>query len=109
MNQAIICGNLGKNPTVKKTDNSTVCHFSVATTRRWKSKTDELQEETEWHRVVVWGSLAKTCGKYLSKGRQVTVRGRLKTDKYYDDEHSVDRWTTSIVADEVDFGGGKRE
>lgn len=110
MNQVILCGNLGKNPTLKKTDNSSVCHFSMATTRHYKNRAEELVEETEWHSIVCWGSLAKTCAKYLAKGRHVTVRGRLKTDKYFDDENGVDRWKTSIIADEVVFGsGGKRE
>lgn len=106
MNQVFLCGNLGKNPTLKKTERSSVAHFSLATTRRWQNKDGETQEETEWHQIVAWGSLAKTCAKYLKKGRQVMVRGRLRTDKYFDDSANVDRWKTSVIAEEVTFGAG---
>lgn len=108
MNVVILCGNLGKDPRVIKTENSTVTHFSMATQRRWRNKADELQEETEWHDVVCWGALAKTVGTHLKKGRQVTVRGRLKTDKYFDDQANTNRWKTSIIAEQVVFGSGDR-
>ena len=106
MNLVILCGNLGKKPKLTHTENSCVAHFSLATTRRWRNKADETVEETEWHEVVAWGALAKTVAQHLDKGRQVTVRGRLKTDKYFDDQAGVDRYRTSVVADQVIFGGG---
>lgn len=106
MNLVILCGNLGKNPTLKHTENSSVCHFSMATQRRWLNKEGEQQEETEWHEIVCWGALAKTCAKFLKKGRHVTVRGRMKTDKYFDDQANTNRWRTSVIADQVVFGSG---
>ena len=70
-NKVTILGNLGRDPEVRTTPGgNTVANFSVATTDKW-GQGEERQERTEWHRVVVWGKLAETCGEYLSKGRQV--------------------------------------
>jgi single-strand DNA-binding protein len=110
VNKAIIVGHLGQDPELKHTSGGQpVCRLSVATTRTWNNKqTNEKQQETEWHRVQVWGKSAEHCAEYLAKGRMVYVEGRLKTSSY-DDKDGVKRYTTEIVADTVQFLGGKNE
>ncbi len=109
-NKVIILGNLGRDPELRYTSSGTpVCRLSVATSRNWTDKENNKHEETEWHRVVVWGKTAENCNQYLSKGRQVHVEGRLRTSKWTD-ESGVDRYSTEIVADGVQFvGSGSRD
>jgi single-strand DNA-binding protein len=110
VNKVILIGNLGVDPEVKFISNGTaVCNFSLATNEKWKGKDGEMQEKTEWHRIVVWGKTAEACGKYLSKGRQVYIEGRLQT-RHYDDKDGNKRYVTEIVAEDVQFlGGGDKE
>ena len=107
VNKVIVVGNLGADPELKHTQGGTaVCRLSVATTRTWNnSQTNEKQQETEWHRITVWGKSAENCEKYLSKGRQVYVEGRLRTSSYEKDGQK--HWSTEIVAEQVQFLGGK--
>jgi single-strand DNA-binding protein len=109
VNKVIVVGNLGRDPELKETSGgSQVCRLNVATTRTWKHReTGEKMEETEWHRISVWGKQAPTCAQYLAKGRQVYVEGRLRTSSYRKDGEETDRYTTEIVADDVQFLGGK--
>jgi single-strand DNA-binding protein len=106
INKAIIVGNLGKDPEVRYTQGGTaVCNFTVATSEVWTDKdSGEKQEQTEWHRIVVWRKLAEICGEYLKKGRQVYVEGKLQTRSWKQD--GITRYTTEIKADEVQFLGG---
>lgn len=107
LNKIMIIGNLGRDPEVKEVGSNTVCKFAVATSEKWKDKTSgEKKEETTWHDVVVWGTQAKSCGDFLSKGRQVYVEGRLKK-RQYDDKDGNKRTAVEIVADNVRFLGGK--
>jgi single-strand DNA-binding protein len=108
INKAIIVGNLGRDPEVRKTQGGTaVCNFTVATTERWKDKsTGEMQERTEWHRVVAWGRLGEICGQYLAKGRQVYIEGALQT-REWEDKNGSKRWTTEINAKEMKMLGGR--
>jgi single-strand DNA-binding protein len=108
VNTVIILGNLGRDPELRHTQNGTaVCSLSVATTRKWRNKqTDEMAEETEWHRVTAWDRSGEACAKYLSKGSQVYVTGRLKTTSYVDKD-GVKRYSTDIVADDVQFLGSR--
>lgn len=110
VNKVILIGNLGRDPELRYTQSGmAVANLSVATTRKWKNKqTNELQEETEWHRVSVFGQTAEACGNYLAKGRQVYVEGRLKT-RSWDDKDGVKRYATEVVADTVQFLGGKQD
>ena len=107
VNKAIIVGNLGRDPEVRYTpDGTAVTNFSVATSIEWKDKnTGEKKELTEWHRVVAFRRLGEICGQYLSKGRQVYVEGRLQTRSWEQD--GVKRYMTEIVANEVQFLGGR--
>ena len=109
VNKVIILGNLGQDPEIHEMKSGTqVCRLNVATTRKWKSKdTNEQVEETEWHRISVWGPQAEPCKKYLSKGRQVYVEGRLRTSSYEKD--GVKKLSTEIVADTVQFIGGRND
>lgn len=109
VNKVIIIGNLGRDPELRYTSNShPVCQLSVATTRAYTNRNDDRVEETEWHRVVVWGKQAENCNQYLSKGRQVYVEGRLQT-RSYEDKEGIKRYSTEVVADTVQFLGGRGE
>lgn len=107
VNKVILIGNLGADPELKTLSGGSVtCRLSVATSRSWKNKnTDELETETEWHRVTVWGKTAEHCNNYLSKGRSVYVEGRLRTSSYEQD--GIKKWSTEVVADTVQFLGSK--
>ena len=108
VNKVIIVGNLGRDPETRyATSGSAICNITVATSRQWKDKTSgEKKEETEWHRVVFYDRLAEIAGEYLKKGRPVYVEGRLKTRKWQDKE-GVDRYTTEIVAEEMQLLGSR--
>jgi single-strand DNA-binding protein len=102
LNEVRLLGRLGRDPETRQAGSSTVCEFSIATDYKYKSKTGDYETETEWHRITVWGKQAEACGRYLEKGREVVVRGRIKSEKWQDKE-GKDRYTTKIVAD--NFGG----
>lgn len=106
INKVQLIGNLTREPEFKHTNAGTpVCRLSVATNRKWTNKNGEREEESEFHRVTVWGKQAEHCNKYLDKGRSVYVEGRLKTTSYEQD--GVKKWSTEIVAENVQFLGGK--
>ena len=106
VNKVIIVGRLGADPEVKTiSSGNTVARLSVATSENWTDKEGQKQERTEWHRVVVWGKMAEICGKYLSKGRQVYLEGRLQT-RSWEDQQGQKKYTTEIVASTVQFLGG---
>ena len=105
INKVIIVGNLGKDPELRHTpQGQAVCNFSIATSESWNDKAGQKQERTEWHRVVVWGKLGELCSKYLQKGRQVYVEGKLQT-RAWDDKDGQKRYTTEVVANTVQFLG----
>ena len=105
VNKVILVGNLGKDPEVKTVGETQRCGFSLATSEKWKDKSGEQQERTEWHNVVAWGRLAEIAGKYLEKGRSVYIDGRIQTRKYTDKE-GVDKFMTEVVARDIVFLGG---
>lgn len=102
VNKVILIGNLGGDPEVRyMTNNEPVTSFSLATTEAWRDKlTGEKKEQTEWHRVVVYGKLAEIIGKFAKKGSHMYVEGRLRTRKWVDQQNN-NRFTTEIVANEV--------
>lgn len=105
VNKVIIVGRLGTDPEVKNiSPTQTVARLSVATSENWTDREGQKQERTEWHRIVVWGKLADLCGKYLVKGRQVYVEGRLQT-RSWDDPQGQKRYSTEVVANTVQFLG----
>ena len=107
INKVILIGRLGRDPEVRYTpDGSAVANFSIATSEEWKDKeTGEKRERTEWHRIVAWRKLGEICGEYLSKGRQVYIEGKLQTRSWEKDGST--RYTTEIVATDVQFLGGR--
>ena len=111
INKVILVGNLGADPETRFTQGggTQVANLRVATSETWKDKqTGQTQERTEWHRVVLFGRLAEIAGEYLKKGQQVYLEGSLRTNKYTDKE-GVERYSTDIVASELQMLGGKRE
>jgi single-strand DNA-binding protein len=109
VNKVILVGNLGRDPEVRYSpDGAAICNLSVATTSQWKDKNSgERREETEWHRVVMYNRLAEIAGEYLKKGRSVYIEGRLKTRKWQDKDTGADRYSTEIVADQMQMLGGR--
>jgi len=108
VNKVILVGRLGADPEIRYSKaGEPIGKLRVATDRSWFDKAkNEKRQETEWHRVVVFGKQAENCGTYLSKGREVYVEGRLKTDKYTD-KQGVEKFSTEVVAEVVQFLGGK--
>lgn len=108
VNKVILVGNLGKDPEVRYSPNgSAVANVTIATSESWKDKnTGEKQERTEWHRIVFFGRLAEIAGEYLKKGAQIYVEGRLQTRKWQDKD-GKDRYTTEIVANEMQMLGSR--
>jgi single-strand DNA-binding protein len=108
VNKVILIGNLGRDPEVRYSPSgSAVANITLATSESWKDKNSgEKQEKTEWHRVVFFGRLAEIAGEYLKKGSQVYVEGRLQTRKWQDKE-GHDRYTTEIVANEMQMLGSR--
>lgn len=110
INKVIIIGNLGNDPEVRyMPTGGAVANITVATSESWTDKnTNEKKEETEWHKVVFYGRLAEIVGEYLRKGSKVYLEGKLKTRKWQD-QQGVDRYTTEIVANEMQMLDGKQE
>ena len=108
VNKVIIVGHLGRDPDVRyAASGAAVANVSIATTESWKDKqTGESNERTEWHRVVFFGRLAEIAGEYLRKGSQIYVEGRLQTRKWQD-QNGQDRYTTEIVANDMQMLGSR--
>jgi single-strand DNA-binding protein len=106
LNKVMLIGNLGRDPEVRTLPNGqTVGNFSVATNENFTDKAGNRQDHVEWHQVVVFGRLAETCAKYLGKGRQVYVEGRLRTREYEAANAGGKRQRAEIVALRVQFLG----
>jgi single-strand DNA-binding protein len=112
LNKAILIGNLGKDPEVRAIPSGAkVANFSIATTESYTDKNGQKVDKTEWHNIVMWRGLAEVAEKYLRKGSQVYIEGRLQT-RSWDDQNGQKRYTTEIVADNmVMLGrpGGQRD
>jgi single-strand DNA-binding protein len=102
VNKVILIGNLGKDPEVKYTPSGTpVAKFSLATNERYKDKSNEWQDRTEWHNVIAWQRLAEIVGEYLHKGSKVYIEGRLQTSSWEDRQSGAKKYRTEIVARDV--------
>jgi len=108
VNKVILVGNLGKDPEIRYMPNgNAVANLTLATTESWKDKqTGDQQEKTEWHRIVMFRRLAEIAGEYLKKGSQIYIEGKLQTRKWQDNSGN-DRYTTEIVASEMQMLGGR--
>ena len=99
VNKVIVIGNLGANPNIRALPSGqNVANFSLATTERFTDRNGAKQERTDWHRIVAFGRLADTCERFLSKGRQVYIEGRLTTRQYEAKDGSGKRYRIEIVA-----------
>lgn len=109
VNKVILVGRLGADPDIRYSANGmAIARLSVATTERVPAGEGNWEDKTEWHRVVVFGKLAETCGNYLSKGRLVYLEGSLRTQQW-EDKEGVKRYTTEIVARDMTMLGSSEE
>ena len=108
INKVILVGNLGADPDTRyMPSGGAVTNLSIATSESWKDKqTGEPKERTEWHKVAMFGRLAEISAEYLRKGSQVYIEGKIRTRKWQDKDGN-DRWTTEVIADEMQMLGGR--
>ncbi len=108
VNKVILVGNLGKDPEVGYTQGGTaLCKFSLATGESYVNNAGERQDKTEWHNIIVWGKQGENVGKYLSKGRQVYIEGKIQTRSWDDEKTGQKKYMTEINAQRVVFLGGR--
>jgi single-strand DNA-binding protein len=110
VNKVILVGNLGKDPEVKYTPSGVaVAKFSLATNERYKDKSGEWQDRTEWHNIVVWQKLAEIVGEYVKKGSKIYIEGRLQTSSWEDKQSGEKKYRTEIIAHDLVLLGGRGE
>ena len=108
VNKVILVGNLGREPELRALPSGqSVCNFSLATTERFTGRDGQSREQTEWHNIVVWGKPAEACGRYLKKGSQAFIEGRITNREYEARDGSGKRYRTEIVAQREQFIGGR--
>lgn len=110
LNKAILIGRVGQDPETRyTTGGQAVCNVSIATTEKFKNRSGEKQEKTEWHKLTFWGKLAEIVQQYVTKGMLIYVEGKIETRKWHDDKAGVDRYSTGITVREMKMlGGGKK-
>lgn len=109
VNKVILIGNLGADPETRTSQSgTTVANLRIATTERVRDREGNWSDQTEWHRVVCFGRTAENVARFLKKGRQIYVEGRLQTRKWQDRDGN-DRWSTEVVANDIRFLGGRGE
>lgn len=109
LNKVILIGRLGKEPTIRFMPNGeAVCNFSVATSESWKDQNGQRQESTEWHNVTMYRKLAEIAGKYLTKGSQVYLEGKIQSRKYQGKD-GIERTAYKIIANEMKMLGGNSQ
>ena len=100
-NKIFLIGRLGADPTVKYTqEGTTITNFNIATDEKWNDKNGEKVQKTEWHKITAFGKLAEICGKYLKRGSQIFLEGKVQT-RNYDDKDGVKRYVTEVIAKEM--------
>jgi single-strand DNA-binding protein len=110
VNKVIVLGNVGKDPEVKFTPNGTaVAKFSLATNERFKDKSGEFQERTEWHNIVAWQRLAEIVGEYVKKGSKIYIEGRIQTSSWEDKQSGEKKYRTEIIANDLVLLSGRGE
>ena len=108
LNHVTLIGHLGRDPEIRTTQSGqTVANFSVATNRRWTDRDGNRQEETEWHYVVCWGRQAEVAGQYLTRGKLVSVEGRLQTRSWDDQQSGQKRYRTEVICRNFQMLGGR--
>ena len=107
VNKIILVGNLGRDPEFRELENdNALCKFSVATMRQWKDRDGNKQQHTEWHNIITWGKQAQNCHRYLTKGKQVYVEGRMERQEYKDKDGRP-QYYHQVQAYMVQFLGGR--
>lgn len=107
VNKVILIGNLGADPELRYTPSgAAVANFNIATTEKWKDKDGQMQERTEWHRIILWSRQAEIAKEYLRKGSSVYIEGRIQ-NRSYDDKDGVKRYVTEIIGQKMQFLGGR--
>jgi single-strand DNA-binding protein len=108
LNKVMLIGNLGRDPEVRHTTSGqTVASFSLATSRKWRDRDGNRQEQTEWHNIVCWGRQAEIAGQYLTKGRQIYVEGRIQTRSWDDQQSGEKKYRTEVVCDNFQMLGSR--
>ena len=106
VNKVILIGNLGRDPEMRSTQSGQpIATFTLATNRRWKDKSGQKQEQTEWHQIVVWGRQAEIAGQYLTKGKQIYLEGRLQTRSWDDKQSGEKRYRTEVICENFQMLG----
>jgi len=109
VNKVILIGNLGKDPEIRSLESGVkVASFSLATTESYKNKEGQRVEQTEWHNIVMWRGLAEVAEKYLKKGSQIFLEGKIRS-RSWDDKEGNKKYTTEIIADTFTMLGAKKE
>ncbi|MCD4745879.1 MAG: single-stranded DNA-binding protein [Bacteroidales bacterium] len=109
INKVILIGNLGKDPEIRRLESGVaVAKFSLATSESYKNREGNRIDQTEWHNIVLWRGLAEVAEKYLTKGKQVYIEGRIKT-RSWEDKDGNKRYTTEIIGDNMTMLGGRRD
>lgn len=109
VNKVILIGNLGSDPETRYTPSgAAVANFSLATTEQWTSKEGAKEEKTEWHKIVAFGRLGEICDKYLHKGKQVYIEGKIQT-RSWEDKDGIKRYSTEIIANSMQMLGSARK
>lgn len=109
LNKVMLIGNVGKDPVIRHNENgSTSANFSVATTEKYKDRNGVLQEQTEWHNIVCWRGMAETVEKYVKKGSQVFIEGKLRY-RDWKDQNGQERYSTEILATSINLLGKRAE
>lgn len=108
LNKVLLIGNLGRDPEMRSLPSGqSVASFTLATSRRWRDKNGQKQEQTEWHNVVCFGKQAEIAGQYLTKGKQIYVEGRIQTRSWDDRQTGEKKYRTEIVCDNFQMLGGR--
>lgn len=112
LNKVMLIGNVGRDPEVRylegNTPNAKVASFTLATTERYRDRNGELRENTEWHNIVAWRNNADIAEKYIRKGTQIFIEGRLRS-RSWDDQSGNKRYTTEVIADNIQLLGKKSD
>lgn len=108
VNRVILIGRAGSEPNVRTVGDQKVASFSLATSEKYKGRDGNVVESTEWHSITIWGRLAEVAEKYVTKGSQVYVEGKIKTEKYTDNSGN-EKYATRIIANSIQLLGGRSE
>lgn len=108
LNRVMLIGRCGKDAEVRTVGDNKVASFTLATTEKYKDRNGQLQENTEWHNIVIWGKLADVAERYVQKGTQLFIEGKIKTEKYSGND-GVEKYTTKVYASSMQLLGGKQD